>query len=211
MYSCLRCEAETDPELLSSIQISWKHNGDLVISGERKQVLEAGQLLRIDPIRVEDQGEVVCIVKTDADEVSSQEASLSLHKVDCVLSDWSEWSACSESCGLGHMTRHKTVIQEPQFGGTPCSPILEDTETCDAGCCVPQCHHQALLINSSQHPCGQCQCAPGWAGPGLTCGPDNDADGWSDTHLNCSETSCAQVRVRHLRIRRRGLSLDHNS
>jgi len=45
---------------------------------------------------------------------------------------------------------------------------------------------------SSQYPCGYCECLPGWVGPGTVCGPDLDADGWSDVALNCSDVSCTQ-------------------
>ena len=47
-------------------------------------------------------------------------------------------------------------------------------------------------MNSTTFPCGQCQCLPGWVGPGTLCGPDNDNDGWSDVPLNCSEVTCTQ-------------------
>ena len=53
--------------------------------------------------------------------------------------------------------------------------------------CPPkQCVTGAGLVFTSSQPCGQCQCLPGWVGPGYECGQDNDSDGWSDTPLNCS-------------------------
>ena len=64
-----------------------------------------------------------------------------------------------------------------------------------------------MIVNSSSSLCPQCECAPGWAGPGLTCGPDNDADGWSDTLLDCSDTSCAQARHFEHKDQREGSQL----
>jgi uncharacterized delta-60 repeat protein len=43
----------------------------------------------------------------------------------CVVSDWSDWSACVE----GVRTRTRTVITPASGYGTPC-PVLEETESC---------------------------------------------------------------------------------
>uniref|UniRef100_A0A669CNU6 Spondin-1 n=1 Tax=Oreochromis niloticus TaxID=8128 RepID=A0A669CNU6_ORENI len=40
--------------------------------------------------------------------------------IDCVVSEWSEWSECNKSCGKGHTIRTRIVMLEPQFGGDPC-------------------------------------------------------------------------------------------
>ncbi|KAI4883691.1 hypothetical protein NFI96_009390 [Prochilodus magdalenae] len=45
--------------------------------------------------------------------------------VDCMLSDWSEWSECNKSCGKGHMIRSRMVKLEPQFGGLPCPETVQ--------------------------------------------------------------------------------------
>jgi len=65
-------------------------------------------------------------------------------------------------------------------------------ECFDKGCDTLICDENAKLVNSTQFPCGQCVCNPGWAGPGTHCGPDNDNDGWSDEPLDCQKTLCAQ-------------------
>lgn len=37
-----------------------------------------------------------------------------------MVSDWSDWSECSKSCGKGHKVRTRMVKLEPRFGGSPC-------------------------------------------------------------------------------------------
>lgn len=46
--------------------------------------------------------------------------------IDCVLSDWSDWSECSG----GLQTRTRTVVTSPQYGGNPCGPTIE-TRDCE--------------------------------------------------------------------------------
>ena len=70
--------------------------------------------------------------------------------------------------------------------------VNPEKEDCSVGCCQPLCHSQAVLKISDQHPCGECICVPGWAGPGTLCGPDNDADGWSDVQLECQDSKCGK-------------------
>ena len=45
--------------------------------------------------------------------------------VDCVVSDWSNWSRCEN----GIQRRSRTVLQQPRNGGAPC-PTLEETIGC---------------------------------------------------------------------------------
>ncbi|KAK2838428.1 hypothetical protein Q7C36_013242 [Tachysurus vachellii] len=45
--------------------------------------------------------------------------------LDCMLSEWTEWSECNKSCGKGHMIRTRMVKLEPQFGGIPCSETVQ--------------------------------------------------------------------------------------
>ncbi|XP_016342390.1 spondin-1-like [Sinocyclocheilus anshuiensis] len=49
--------------------------------------------------------------------------------MDCVMSEWSEWSECSKSCGKGHLIRTRMITLEPQFGGDPC-PETTQRKTC---------------------------------------------------------------------------------
>lgn len=45
--------------------------------------------------------------------------------IDCVMTEWSEWSECNKSCGKGHTIRTRMVMLEPQFGGDPCPEAIQ--------------------------------------------------------------------------------------
>lgn len=49
--------------------------------------------------------------------------------VDCVVSEWSEWSACAD----GFETRTRTVITPASNGGIEC-PVLEEQRPCAVSC-----------------------------------------------------------------------------
>uniref|UniRef100_A0A6A7G5X0 Spondin-2-like n=1 Tax=Hirondellea gigas TaxID=1518452 RepID=A0A6A7G5X0_9CRUS len=48
---------------------------------------------------------------------------------DCVVSEWSEWSACSKTCGIGEQIRTRTVKKHARRQGKPC-PILKENQWC---------------------------------------------------------------------------------
>jgi len=43
----------------------------------------------------------------------------------CLVSSWSEWGGCSQSCGIGESVRTRTIIHHPRHGGHPCPPIKD--------------------------------------------------------------------------------------
>lgn len=45
--------------------------------------------------------------------------------VDCVVSEWSQWSECNRSCGKGHSVRTRMVKLEPQSGGGACPETVQ--------------------------------------------------------------------------------------
>jgi hypothetical protein len=57
--------------------------------------------------------------------------------VDCVVSDWSDWSACSNACGFGTSTRTRTITTEASCGGVACPAELEETVACTGVQCSP--------------------------------------------------------------------------
>lgn len=56
--------------------------------------------------------------------------------VDCIVSDWTAWNACSASCGAGQQTRSRSVSQYSANGGVPC-PSLAETQACIGTNCRP--------------------------------------------------------------------------
>ncbi|ESO93479.1 hypothetical protein LOTGIDRAFT_119061, partial [Lottia gigantea] len=50
--------------------------------------------------------------------------------IDCLLSDWSDWSICSQTCGLGTSTRYRTMIQSPIGNGRKCPDKFKQTRPC---------------------------------------------------------------------------------
>ncbi|XP_071956999.1 SCO-spondin-like [Antedon mediterranea] len=58
-------------------------------------------------------------------------------RVDCGLSDWTEWGQCSATCGEGVKTRTRTADNPlPQYGGMECLGDLIETEECDDAPCL---------------------------------------------------------------------------
>ena len=45
--------------------------------------------------------------------------------MDCMVSEWSEWSECNKSCGKGHTIRTRMVKLEPGPGGSPCPETVQ--------------------------------------------------------------------------------------
>eukprot|EP00971_Amphidinium_carterae_P021649 426877-Amphidinium_carterae.1 len=58
--------------------------------------------------------------------------------VDCVVGEWTEWSACSASCATGVMERRREIATHPAFEGQPCDATSEaescNTQSCDQNC-----------------------------------------------------------------------------
>ena len=52
--------------------------------------------------------------------------------INCVVSEWSAWGPCID----GVQTRTRTVIQQPQNGGTACPPLIETRSCCTPVNCV---------------------------------------------------------------------------
>ncbi len=58
--------------------------------------------------------------------------------IDCAVSEWSDWGACSVGCGGGIQTRSRTVVTQPQYGGQSC-PALSESQSCNTQVCDRDC------------------------------------------------------------------------
>ncbi|XP_067467764.1 thrombospondin type-1 domain-containing protein 7A [Thunnus thynnus] len=53
---------------------------------------------------------------------------------DCVVSEFTVWTPCSKTCGMGLQNRIRFVLAPPLFGGAAC-PNLTEFQTCQPGPC----------------------------------------------------------------------------
>jgi len=58
--------------------------------------------------------------------------------INCVQSDWSNWGACSTSCGGGTQTRTRSTSQVDKYGGIKCGPS-SNTRSCNTDNCPIDC------------------------------------------------------------------------
>jgi hypothetical protein len=79
-------------------------------------------------------GGAACPPLTESEPCNTQ----SCDPVDCAVSDWGDWGACSKSCGGGVHTRKRTVVTQPANGGKAC-PDLSETEACNIQPCPVDC------------------------------------------------------------------------
>jgi len=77
--------------------------------------------------------------------------------VDCVLSDWSAWSACSATCNAGLSTRTREIKTSASAGGAACGALSEQRE-CNNGACPSTCQ-LSEWISATQ--CSK-ECGGGW-------------------------------------------------
>ncbi|XP_035657355.1 netrin receptor UNC5A-like [Branchiostoma floridae] len=59
-------------------------------------------------------------------------------QVDGGWSDWSPWSACSVTCGVGEQTRDRSCTNPaPAHGGAECDGLDQETQACDTTVSCP--------------------------------------------------------------------------
>ena len=85
-------------------------------------------------VRDADAGGLPCPALND-----EQACSVTNCAVDCALSPWASWGACSKSCGGGRQTRTRTVEQPAIYGGRACA-ALASSQSCAIADCAVDCH-----------------------------------------------------------------------
>uniref|UniRef100_A0A7N5ZTZ2 Thrombospondin type-1 domain-containing protein 7A n=1 Tax=Anabas testudineus TaxID=64144 RepID=A0A7N5ZTZ2_ANATE len=70
---------------------------------------------------------------------------------DCVVSDFSPWTPCSKTCGMGLQNRIRIILAPPLFGGAVC-PNLTEFQTCQPGPCEGEERFYSLRVG----PWGPC-------------------------------------------------------
>ena len=77
---------------------------------------------------------------------------------DCIIGDWTEWSDCSSTCGVGQQERKRDILQQAQAGGKACDGNLMVTQQCNLKPCVEEgtkdCHVGPWSMWGSCSHCG---------------------------------------------------------
>ena len=77
-------------------------------------------------------GGTCAVSETDVEEVV--ECNTQPCPVECVLSDWEEWAACTADCAGGTKTRERTVVTDAKHGADECGNTTE-TIPCNLFAC----------------------------------------------------------------------------
>lgn len=100
---------------------------DVVNCGQCSKICGAGtQSCTINIKKPAKNGGVACPSEVKRD------CNLNQCPIDCEGS-WSDWSACSASCGQGTQTRKYNITRQPQYGGKACP--ADETQACNGLSC----------------------------------------------------------------------------
>jgi len=72
---------------------------------------------------------------TAEEKKTQQQCNTNPCPVNCEMSGWGGWSACSQPCGPGKQTRTRQVIKPAQHGGNACGPVSQQ-QNCNLGTCI---------------------------------------------------------------------------
>uniref|UniRef100_A0A671R8R0 Thrombospondin type-1 domain-containing protein 7A n=1 Tax=Sinocyclocheilus anshuiensis TaxID=1608454 RepID=A0A671R8R0_9TELE len=90
--------------------------------------------------------EVNCVLKADSSAADDaiceyfepkprqEQACLIPCPQDCVVTEFTPWTTCSKTCGLGLQNRVRSIVAPPLFGGLPCTNLTE-FQTCAPRAC----------------------------------------------------------------------------
>ncbi|KAI1899231.1 hypothetical protein AGOR_G00059680 [Albula goreensis] len=147
LYPLVETEACPCTEFLSQPYGNWsdciladsRPHGSLHGWREHRDVKECGLGLRFRAVACVDQGDrlvdpTLCTSTGYVEEVCHLPCPM-----DCKLSDWSTWSACSASCGGGVKVRSKWLREKPFNGGRPCPQLDLKNQVSEVVPCYSEC------------------------------------------------------------------------
>ncbi|XP_061782034.1 thrombospondin type-1 domain-containing protein 7B isoform X1 [Nerophis lumbriciformis] len=111
-----------------------------------QEVKECGQGLRYTAVACLDQRGGLVEPTLCTDEGYTVEMCHVPCPLDCKLSDWSAWSACSASCGSGLKVRSKWLREKAFNGGRPCPKLDLKNQVNEAVPCHSECSQYAWRI-----------------------------------------------------------------
>ena len=59
--------------------------------------------------------------------------------INCQWGQWGAWTKCSKSCNSGYETRQRTIAQQANASGEPCTGEPTQTQQCNAQSCPINC------------------------------------------------------------------------
>lgn len=75
-----------------------------------------------------------CLVDWEGEKGPSESPCVRHQIRECLADDWSDWSPCSRTCGIGWVTRARSIIDFPDEGADDC-PALEEKQRCNLAKC----------------------------------------------------------------------------
>jgi hypothetical protein len=120
--------------------------------------------------------------------------------VDCVMSQWGSWGACSASCGKSFQFQQRTIERVSESGGTKCGSVLK-SQVCDVPVCPLDCQLEgrgAWGLCSKRCGGGE-QARPKYVkqyavGTGTACPPTTLEGAWTETRA-CNVHACPVARI----------------
>jgi hypothetical protein len=155
-----------------------------------------GRKTRVRTVRVSpDVDGNACPAKTETQNCNSHACA-----VDCVMSDWGSWGACSKSCGKSFKFQQRNIERVSENGGAKCGTVIKSQ-----ACTVPVCPLDCQL--AGRGPFGACskRCAGGTqsrpkfvrqypVGTGMACPPLALEGAWTETQA-CNTQACPIERI----------------
>lgn len=74
--------------------------------------------------------------------------------VDCIVSQWTPWTECTEMCDTGSQTRARVIVRPPSEDGLPCPPDLAQEQQCNTLPCL-----DCILPRQPAHVVAHCMAA----------------------------------------------------
>jgi hypothetical protein len=161
-----------------------------------------GSQVRTRTIDVQRQaGGAACLPLTDTRACQTQACP-----VDCTVSSWGAWGACTRSCNSGTRVRSRTQLQSAAYGGAAC-PSTQRQEACNTQCCrghrhlpfggCAQCPAGHYAAASGAHGCDPCPMGSFQPSIGATVCTLCPAGQFSNTTAQLSAASCVPCDVGH--------------
>ena len=120
LYSVLHHENYTDTALA-------KENDQVedLCSGLNEYIIKANETAQEEKIKLDAHLEIVIYWKAKMDN----------EPCPCVWGEWSAWSVCTTTCGIGSTQRERSVTKEAINGGMECQGNDNEQKNCNEDVC----------------------------------------------------------------------------